>query len=232
MSNEWMSNEYRVMRRRALLVRNHGCARYSFATMVALVTLIGCDLFSTRAPEPPSNANTFIWTPATTVEILMSNFTGALQAFDASNYIRAFITSTDSTGSAPKTFTFTPVAGLDPSSRSIFTNWSVDGPSESERAWLAKLSTLPHTGPLSVTLGAIAPVQTPNTASLTTSYAIALPSGVITGDTVRGSFEMQFVLVTTEQGTKEWRIVSWSDFPSSSGTPNATWTDLKVKLSS
>ncbi|MDP4241332.1 MAG: hypothetical protein Q8921_01175 [Bacteroidota bacterium] len=199
--------------------------------MSFVIVLAGCDLFSTRTPEPPSSSNTFIWTPATTVEILMGNFTGALQAFDASNYTKVFIAATDSTGSGPKAFAFTPIAGLDPASRTIFTNWTVEGPSESEHAWLAKLAALPHSGPLAITLGAIAPVQSSNAASLTTSYTIALPTGVIPTDTVRGSLEMQFLLVTTEQGTKEWRIVSWTDFAPTGGT-SETWTDLKLKLSS
>jgi len=208
-------------------------ARYAI-----LVTLAGCDIFSTRTPEPPSTSSTFIWTPATTVEILIGNFTGALQALDASNYMRVFIASTDSTGSGQKAFTFTPTAGLDPSTRSIFTNWTVDGPSESERAWLAKLGTLVQSGSqLAVSFGTGSPVQSsPTAATLTTSYTIAVPVGTQTGslipDTVRGSFEMQFALVTTEQGTKEWRIVSWSDFAPTSGPASATWTDLKVKLSS
>ena len=220
MSNEWSRCSATI-----------GSHRLKVCGTLALLLLASCDIFSTRSPEPPSTSNTFIWTPATTVEILMSNFTGAIEAYDASNYILTFISSTDSTGSGPKTFTFTPTPELDPASRSIFTNWTSDGPSESERAWLAKLATLPHNGPLSLTLGTIAPVQNSNTASLTTSYTIAVPAGIVASDTVRGSFDMQFLLITTEQGTKEWRIVSWSDFPPSSGS-SATWTDLKVKLSS
>jgi hypothetical protein len=218
---------------------NSGFRHLSFVIchLSLIVTIAGCDLFSTRPSEPPGTSNTFIWTPATTVEILIGDFIGALQAFDASNYVRAFIASTDSTGSAPNTFTFKPTAGLDPASRSIFTNWTVDGPSESERAWLSKLATLVQkNSQLSISFGPDAPVQSSNmAASLTTSYTIAIPVGpssTVIPDTVRGSFEMQFLLVTTEQGTKEWRIVSWSDFPPTSGTTSATWTDLKVKLSS
>jgi hypothetical protein len=188
------------------------------AWLLLVVALFsGCDLFTTR-------------TPATTVEALMTNFSGALSALDPTNYARAFVSITDS-GSNGKAFVFTPIPGLSPGSQTVFANWST----ESERAWLAKLATLVTKGSkLTVTLGNDAPVQSASTsASLTTTYTIAIPTttGAVIPDTVRGSFEMQFVLVSTEQGTKEWRIQSWSDFPQS-GASSATWTDLKLKLSS
>lgn len=200
------------------------------ASLVILfvVLLAGCDLFSTRSPEPPGTSSTFIWVPATTTEALMSDFSGALSALDPNNYIRAFIVSTDS-GASGQSFKFSPTPGLSPGSQTVFANWSVDN----ERAWVAKLATLVK-GKLTITFGANAVVQNSSTsANLTTTYTIAIPttSGALIPDTVRGSFEMQFVLVGTEQGTKEWRIQSWSDFPQSGGS-SATWTDLKLKLSS
>jgi hypothetical protein len=198
--------------------------------LVVVAVISGCELFSTRTPEPPLTSNTFIWTPATTVEALMTNFSGALSALDPTNYTRAFISTSDS-GSNGKSFVFTATPGLSPSSQTVFANWST----ESERAWLAKLATLVTKGSkLTVTFGNDAPVQVASTsATLTTTYTIAIPTptGAVIPDTVRGSFEMQFILVSTEQGTKEWRIQSWSDFPQSGGT-SATWTDLKLKLSS
>jgi hypothetical protein len=198
--------------------------------LLVVAIVAGCDLFSTRTPEPPQSSNTFFWTPATTVEALMANFSGALASIDPTNYVRAFVSATDS-GSNGRAFVFTPTPGLSPGSQSLFANWST----ENERAWLAKLATLVAKGSkLTVTFGTDAPVQSAsNSATLTTTYTIAIPttSGAVIPDTVRGSFEMQFVLVSTEQGQKEWRIQSWSDFPPS-GNSSATWTDLKLKLSS
>jgi hypothetical protein len=161
---------------------------------------------------------------------LMADFTGALTALDPSNYVRVFVSVTDSTGSTPQKFTFTPIADLDPSSRAVFASWSPDA----ERSWLTKLASfVAKNSKITVTLAAATPIQSSSTAAtLTTSYVIAIPvvSGAVIPDTVRGSLDMQFVLVTTEQGTKEWRILSWSDFATSGSS--ATWTDLKLKLSS
>jgi hypothetical protein len=48
---------------------------------------------------------------------------------------------------------------------------------------------------------------------------------------VTGSLHFQLETVTTEQATREWRIVTWTDFaPQAGGT--STLTDLKLQLSS
>jgi len=194
------------------------------------ITFAGC-LFSTRTPEPPSSSNTFIWTPATTPDYLLQDFKGTLPILDAPDYMRVFISSSDS-GSATKTFTFTPAPGLDPTSRGIFTVWNV----QSEGAWLQKLSSLlPANSQLTVTLSNVVTSQnSANTATISADYSISIPSSSsssVLPSQVEGSFQMGLVFVTTEQGTSEWRIVSWSDFLPQSGT-GSTWTDLKVKLSS
>jgi hypothetical protein len=204
-----------------------------FSLLLIVFAWCGCALFSTRTPEPPNTSNTFIWTPATTVDYLMNNFIGTVQALDGTNYARVFISATDSTGSGSKSFTFTPRPGLDPSSRSIFTSWTP----ESERAWLAKLKTLlSANSQLSLLISNESPPdQSTNTATISGDYTLSIPitgSSSVIPSVVQGSFQMQLLLVTTDQGTKEWRIVSWSDFQPQSGSAGSTWTDLKVKLSS
>jgi hypothetical protein len=195
--------------------------------------VVGCSLFSTRTPQPPDTASTFIWIPATTPELLMSNLTGTLNILDASDYIRVFVSSTDSTSTGQKTFSFTPAPGLDQNSQAIFTNWNT----QSEEAWVQKLSSLlPASSQLIVTLSNSVTDQSgaSNTATYSADYVISIPtssSGSALPSVVQGSLQMQLALVTTEQGTTEWRIVSWSDFPLQNGN-SPTWTDLKVQLSS
>ena len=208
--------------------RIHVLVALSLSAMVA-----GCSLFSTRTPEPPDTASTFIWIPATTPQLLMSNLTGTLNLLDASDYIRVFVSSADSTSSGQKTFSFTPAPGLDQNSQSIFANWSV----QSEQAWVQKLSSiLPANSQLIVTLSNSVSDQSggSNAATYSADYVISIPtsgSSSALPSVVQGSFQMQLALVTTDQGTKEWRIVSWSDFPPHTGT-GPTWTNLKVQLSS
>lgn len=202
----------------------------ALCSFVLGIAFAGC-LFSTRTPEPPSSSTSFIWTPATSPGYLLQDFTGALQILDAPDYMRVFINSSDS-GSGTKIFSFTPAPGLDPTSRGIFTNWNV----QSEGAWLQKLSSLlPANSQLTVTLSNVVTSQgSANSASISADYSISIPSSTsssVLPSVVAGSFQMGLAFVTTDQGTSEWRIVSWSDFLPQNAT-GSTWTDLKVKLSS
>ena len=202
--------------------------------LLAICTAVaGCSLFSTRTPQPPDTANAFIWIPATSPDILIQNLTGTLNLLDASDYIRVFVSATDSTSSGQKTFSFTPAPGLDQNSQGIFINWNT----QSEEAWVEKLaSLLPTQSQLIVTLSDPVTDQSgsSNSATYTANYVISIPTSSSSSalpSVVQGSLQMQLALVTTDQGTKEWRIVSWSDFPMQNGT-GSTWTSLKVQLSS
>ncbi len=197
---------------------------------ITLSAMLGGCIFQTRTPEPPSGSNTFVRTPATTPEYLLDNFVGALKILDAPDYMRVFIGSADST-SGTKAFTFTPASGLDQSSLGIFAGWNV----ESEGAWLSKLSSLvPAGSQLSITLSDEKTNESANSATVSADYLISIPSSSsssVLPSEVEGSFQMNLTFVTTDQGTSEWRIVTWSDFLSNNATV-PSWTNLKVTLSS
>ena len=199
---------------------------------VICIALAGCDLFSTRAPESPDTGSNFIWTPATSIDYLIADFTGALQALDASNYTRAFVQPSDSLAGGSQTFEFVAAPGLDESQKSLFVGWNI----ESERAYVSKLKSLLAKGSkLTVLLSNRVVDQSSTTAALTADYTISIPvegSSSVIPSVVAGSFQMQLKLASTEQGTKEWRIVSWSDFQPQSGGGSSTWSALKAKLSS
>ncbi len=189
----------------------------------------GC-IFSTRTPEPPNSSATFIWIPASTPDLLIQDLTGTLKILDATDYMRVFVSPTDSIGSGQSTFAFSPASDINQSSRGIFTDWSVS----SEGAWVTSLSAqLPANSPITIQLTNPVIDQSTNSASVYYDYTISLPSSassVIPG-VVQGSLQFQLVFVTTTQGTKEWRISSWSDFLPKSGS-GPTWSVLKVDLSS
>jgi hypothetical protein len=200
--------------------------------LLAVFFIAGCDLFSTRSPEPPNTSNTFIWTPATTSDYLIDNFVGTLKLLDASNYMRVFVSAADSTGSGVKAFTFTPAQNLDQKLRDVFIGWTP----ESERAWLGKLqSLLAKNSQLTIILENRLPEPTSTTtANFSADYTISIPlssSSSVIPSVVQGSLQMQMQLITTVQGTQEWRITSWTD-NLSKNTTVPTWTDLKVKLAS
>jgi hypothetical protein len=194
------------------------------------VFLAGC-IFSTRTPEPPDASTTFIWVPATTPDYLIQNLTGALKILDATDYIRVFISPTESTSNAERTFSFSPSSDINQSSRSIFSDWSAS----SEGAWVTTLaSQLPQNSQISLLLTDTVIDQSANSATLSYNYVISMPSSLsssVIPSVVQGSLQFQLAFITTDEGTKEWRIVSWSDFLPQSGN-GPTWSDLKVDLSS
>jgi hypothetical protein len=191
------------------------------------ITLSSCDLFTTRTPDAPDLGSTFIWTPASTYNDLLNNFQGTMQVLDATNYTKCFFSPKDTALSGDKfTYSFTPRSGLDASSRSIFDLWNI----ESEQNFMTKLRNSLVANPrLSVVFTNVQPFLNTNTATVNANYSVTLPvnSSSSVPDSVSGSMILQLAYVTTEQGTKEWRIVGWSDFAPSSGS-GKTFTDLKL----
>jgi type 1 fimbria pilin len=191
--------------------------------------LAGC-IFSTRTPEPPNSSTTFIWIPATTPDLLIQNLSGALKTLDATDYIRVFISATESTNNSAKAFSFTPASDINQSSRAVFTDWG----GSNEQQWVTNLaSQLPPNSQITLLLTNEVEDQSSNSASLSYNYTISLPSSapsVIPG-VVQGALQFQLAFITTDEGTKEWRIISWSDYIPQSGN-GPTWSDLKVDLSS
>jgi hypothetical protein len=190
----------------------------------------GC-IFSTRTPQPPSSATTFIWTPATTPDLLIQNLSGALTLIDASDYERVFISATESTSNAIAAFSFTPASDISQSSRGIFAGWNV----QSEATWVTDLAAqLPLNSQIILQLTDTVIDQSTNSATLAYDYTITMPSSLsssVIPSFVQGSLQFQLAFITTDEGTKEWRIVSWLDVVPQSGK-GPTWSDLKVDLSS
>ncbi len=212
-------------KRMAKIIRD----RKVFIHIAVLLFLSSCDLFSTRTPNPPDFGSTFIWTPASVTNILLENFKGTIEVLDASNYAKCFISSKDTAVSGEKfIYTFTPRSGLDATSRSIFDQWNV----QSEQNFITKLkSSLVANPKLTVTFTNTQTDESQNSARITSDYLILLPtlSNSSLPASISGSFLLQLSYVTTDQGTKEWRIVNWSDFAQQSGN-SKTFTDLKLLI--
>lgn len=201
---------------------------YTFAVLL----LSSCGIFDTREPEPPMTGNGFIWVDATSYQILLNNFEGSVEALDAENYKRVFISESDSlvpSGTDSYAFVYNP--SLDPTSRVIFTNWDT----ESERNYLSRLKSLLVTSArLGLELKNVVTQQsTPNRVIVSADYTLAIPAGTseVLPNTVTGAMTLQLRLVKTERGTQEWRIVNWLDQDPKGGKAYS-WTDLKANFSS
>ncbi|MFI5262908.1 MAG: hypothetical protein ACHQM6_00175, partial [Candidatus Kapaibacterium sp.] len=167
---------------------------------------------------------------ASTPDYLLKNFSGTIVLLDATNYTKCFISPKDSsvTGDKP-VFSFIPRPGLDAGTRIIFDNWNI----QSEQNFMTKLKSSLVANPkatVNFNNPNINQVNS-NSADITSDYLVQLPvqSNSTTPPSINGSMILHIVLVTTEEATKEWRIVSWSDFAQTSGN-SKTFTDLKSQI--
>jgi hypothetical protein len=203
----------------------------SLCLLVTLsVMLTGCDLFSTREPESPDMGSQFIWTPASTPHLLLENFKGSLEQVDGTNHSKCFISDNDSTTTGEKLYYhFVPRSGLDASRQALFDSWNPT----SEKNYLVKLRTLIVKDPkLSVVISNEKIEQNDvHSAKVDFNYTVLIPvEGTSTvPSSVTGAAQYQAELVTTEQGTKEWRIVWMYDYVAS-GSSSKTITDLKAEM--
>jgi hypothetical protein len=205
--------------------------RIAVCLMMTLL-ISSCGIFDTREPDPPVTGNGFIWVDATSYQILLNNFEGSIEALDAENYKRVFISETDSLlPNGTDNYKFIYNSSVDPSSRAVFTNWDT----ESERLYLSKLkSFLVNSSRLGLDLKDVTTQQsTSNQVIVSADYTLSIPteSSAVIQNTVTGAMILQLRLVKTERGTQEWRIVSWLDNDPKGGKAYS-WTDLKANFGS
>lgn len=190
------------------------------------LSVSSCGIFDTRNPEPPQTGSGYIWQDATTPDILLDNFEGSVEALDAENYKRIFVSETDelSSGSTPR-FDFFPEISV-----TNFPAWSL----EAERGYLSRLkSELLTNARLTFDLNITQQSQTSTSRiRVDANYTIFIPSeSQDVPNTVTGSMNLILDLVRTERGTNEWRISTWVDLKPANGE-GYTWTDLKARFGS
>ncbi len=181
-----------------------------------LLSTIGCDILSTRDPEPPTTgSSTFV--PATAPELVLVNLKNAVSERNVENYMRCLV----DTLSVSRSFQFVPTASAMGRYPAAFQTWTL----QSERTWLSSLLALtPTQGSASLALDGSFSVIVSDSAVYTAAYALvvqhALP-GV--PETVRG--QLQFVLALDR--SSQWSIVRWTDAPI--GT-DPSWSEWKGRF--
>jgi hypothetical protein len=178
---------------------------------LALLALPAC--FQLREPEPAASASE--WIQPTQIDILLANFTTAVQNVNVGNYERTF--------SGPD-YRFVPDPTSAGSSPALFANWSVP----EETTYFTSLRRRTATGTTNtLTLsGRRDQLYTTDSAEVSALYQLkitqqdtAFHAGLLQGN-------MRLLL---RRRNNEWRIVAWRDQRT---TPGLCWTDLKKYFSS
>ncbi|MDB5269053.1 MAG: hypothetical protein JWP58_2093 [Hymenobacter sp.] len=179
--------------------------------LAPLLALPAC--FQLREPEPAASASE--WLQPTQIDILLANFTTAVQNVNVGNYERTF--------SGPD-YRFVPDPTSAGSSPALFANWSVP----EETTYFSSLRRRTATGTTNtLTLsGRRDQLYTTDSAEVSALYQLkitqqdtAFRAGLLQGN-------MRLLL---RRRNNEWRIVAWRDQRT---TPGLCWTDLKKYFSS
>ena len=182
-----------------------------FLALLPLLALPAC--FQLREPEPAAAASE--WIQPTQIDILLANFTTAVQHVNVANYERTF--------SRPD-YRFVPDPSSAGSSPALFANWSVPD----ETTYFSSLRRrMPANANNTLTFsGRRDQLYTTDSAEVSALYQLritqtdtAFHAGLLEGN----------IRLILRRRNNEWRIVAWRDQRTS---PALCWTDLKKYFSS
>ncbi|MBF9220561.1 hypothetical protein [Hymenobacter ruricola] len=179
--------------------------------LLGLLALPAC--FQLREPEPAGTASE--WIQPTQIDLLLSNFTTAVQNVNVANYERTF--------SGPG-YRFVPDPSSAGSSPALFANWSVPD----ETTYFSSLrrrtaSGVKNTLTLTDRRDQLYTADSVEVSALyqlrITQQDTAFHAGLLQGN----------IRLILRRRNNEWRIVAWRDQRTS---PGLCWTDLKKYFSS
>ena len=174
-----------------------------------LLSLLLPACFQLREPEPATTASEY--TPPTQIDILLANFTTAVENLNAANYERSF--------SGPE-FRFVPEPASAGTAPALFANWSVS----EELNYLNSLRRrTPLGGRNQLTLSNRRDnLYTADSVEVSAAYTLRV---VQTDTAFRAPLLQGNLTLKVRRRNNEWRIAAWRDQRTG---PTPCWTDLKI----
>lgn len=184
--------------------------------LIVLITLglASCDLLNTRTPESPnSSRNSYI--PATTPDILFSNFTGSFKDKVVENYMACLVDSSF----LKRNYKFVPTAEA-ASQYSILNDWRI----EYEEEYFKHLANKTENSQIIVTLEETQKSISGDSASFQFDYTISFS---IQDESIETNYQGSMILKILIDSQQQWVITEWDDikkenFPS--------WSELKGRF--
>ena len=174
--------------------------------------LTGCDLFSTRSAEAPTQARSDYQQPTSYNEVI-TNLVNSLQDLNVQNYLSCLSDSTF----APKNFAFS--ASSSAQSKYNFDNWDKND----EKSYLSILvNKMAANSNITLTLSNTSYTSYGDSVVYSASYTLNVPTTVQTiPQTYQGT--LIFHMIVNSQSV--WSIYYWQDSRSSTTLPS--WSELK-----
>jgi hypothetical protein len=192
----------------------------SLCGLVALLmTTQGCDIFSTRTPEKPSEASSS-FVPPTTPSIVIDNLVSAIRERNTENYIRCFVDSSFS----QNRFVFQATQSAQTASGSLFRDWNLS----SERSYFENVRSKVPEGAESTLLltdGKFETIQA-DSAVYTATYTLVVQHTV---QNIPQQAQGTLLFVLTLDRNNSWSIYRWIDNKTGN---DFSWSDFKARFSS
>ncbi len=186
------------------------------------VLILGCDMFSTRTPEPP-DAGRSGFLPPTTATIVLTNLINAIKEKNSENYLACLSDSTSGTLS----FSFIPSTEALAKFPGKFTDWNKISEQRSYNSILASIKEDQQSELSFKTSVEDFEILTGDSAVFFSDYYLLIPHNK---EAVPTEFEgtVQFTLNLVNQ---RWSISKWVDISSMEDSAKFSWSILKANFS-
>jgi hypothetical protein len=185
-----------------------------FGLFLSLV-LIGCNIFETRTPEPPTqSSSTFV--PATDPSLVFSNMANSFRDLNSVNYLKSFADSL----SAGRSFSFEPTQQAKSKYGGIFLTWN----RQSEQQYFENLRSKIPTGSTATLAFESLTAQSlqSDSAQYEVTYRLTVPHTVASLPK-EATGKAQFLLIADR--SRNWVVWRWIDLTTNTST--FSWSDLK-----
>lgn len=192
-------------------------ARQVEILVLCAAVLSGCELFSTRDPEPPSSGSS-TYTPPTSPDLVLTNLRNAVLEKNTENYLRCLVDTLNSS----RAFAFFPASAAAARYPSAFQSWSL----QSEKSYFSALVAITPKNAASVLIltGGFTMVAS-DSALYACDYQATFLHGIAgVPETVRGNLQ----LVLAPDRNSFWSIVRWTDIALAA---EPSWSEWKGRFS-
>ncbi|MGE5316168.1 MAG: hypothetical protein ACM3Q4_15850 [Acidobacteriota bacterium] len=188
--------------------------RLLLSVLLLVCALNGCGLFDTREPESPVGAGG-VNPPASSPEMVLQNFTSAVQQKNIQDYEKLFSDSVNGI----RNFTFVPSPEAAVRYASVFSRWSRTSETDYFRN---AVSSLAQSGYPNVTFMNPTYVRfQSDSAIISTEYLLLVPHRLTT---VTTTFTGRADFYTARDKNQTWTIYRWVDYTTKR---DSSWSDCK-----
>ena len=192
--------------------------KWTYFILFAII-LGGCDLFTTRSAEAPTQARSD-FQQAVTPDLVISNFVSSLKDLNTQNYLSCL----SDLSTSQKVFTFSPSSSAISQYPNLSDNWG----KKNEESYLNNIiAKITSNLPITLTLSNISESPQGDSLVYTASYSLNVPTS---DATLPQNYQGTLIFYMIRDAQSIWSIYYWQDTKNnSSNLP--TWSDLKGRTS-